>query len=68
MAFDVNQETVPNYYKKINQILASYNVDSNNVLPVPVTYLIDLNCKVKYVHYDPDYKNRSDLIEILEML
>ncbi len=46
VSFDINQETVPNYYKKINQILATINVDSNNVLPVPATYLIDRNAKV----------------------
>jgi len=48
--------------------LATYNVDNNNVLPVPATYLIDKDGKIKYGHYDPDYKNRSDLNEILKLL
>ncbi len=68
VAFEVNEKTVPNYYEKLNERLATYNVDNNNVLPVPATYLINQDGKVSYVHYDPDYKNRSDLNEILKFL
>lgn len=68
VAFEVNEETVPIYYEKLNQKLSTYNVDNNMVLPVPATYMIDKDGKISYVHYDPDYKKRSDLKEILEML
>jgi len=68
VAFEVNEETVPIYYEKLNQKLSTYNVDNNMVLPVPATYMIDKDGKISYVHYDPDYKKRSDLKELLEML
>lgn len=68
VAFEVNEETVPNHYEMLSQKLTTYNVDNNNVLPVPATYLIDQDGKIQYVHYDPDYKNRSDLKEIIDML
>ncbi|MGI9533106.1 peroxiredoxin-like family protein [Lutimonas sp.] len=68
VAFEVNKETVPTYYEKMNDLLATYNVDNSNVLPVPATYLISKAGKISYVHYDPDYKNRSDLAEVLEMV
>ena len=67
VAFEVNQETVPGYYEKLNKRLEDYNVDSN-VLPVPATYFIDRSGKITYVHHDPDYKKRSDLSEILALL
>lgn len=68
VAYEVNKETVPNYYEKLNVILDEYNETNNNVLPVPATYLIDTSSKVSYVQYDPDYKNRSDFNEILALL
>ena len=45
-----------------------YNDDTNAYLPVPATYLIDQNKVIKYVHYDPDYKKRSDLKEVIAQL
>jgi len=68
VAFEVNKENVPNYYGYVTNKVASYNVENNNVLPVPATYIIDQNGKISYVQYDPDYKNRSDFSEILKSL
>jgi len=68
VAFEVNQDNVPNYYGIVSKNVAEYNVKNNNVLPVPATYIIDQNGKISYVQYDPNYKNRSDFSEILEML
>ena len=68
VAFEVNEQTVPKYYEKLNERLATYNDNNNNVLPVPATYLIDKSGKISYVQYDPDYKNRSDFNEILNSL
>ncbi len=68
VAFEVNKENVPNYYGFVSNQVAKYNVENNNVLPVPATYLIDTNGKILYEQYDPDYKNRSDFSEILKSL
>jgi peroxiredoxin len=45
-----------------------FNGDTIAYMPVPATYLIDQNKVIKYVHYDPDYKNRSDLKEVITQL
>ena len=66
VAFDVNKENVPNYFEFTLKKVREYN--ENKVLPVPATYLIDKDHKISYVHYDPDYKKRSDFSEILEIL
>lgn len=68
VAFEVNKETVPMYYEKLNTMLSDYNDDNGNVLPVPATYLIDKSGKISYVQYDPDYKNRSNFDEVLSLL
>ncbi|NOQ91822.1 MAG: redoxin domain-containing protein [Flavobacteriaceae bacterium] len=68
VAFEVNEENVPNYYGYVTNKVTTYNVENNNVLPVPATYIIDQNGKISYVQYDPDYKNRSDFSEIIKSL
>ena len=68
VAYEVSKENVPSYYNFVSKKVAEYNVENNNVLPVPATYLIDINGKFLYVHYDPDYKKRSDLEEVLNTL
>ncbi len=68
VAFEVNHDNVPNYYGIVSRNVAEYNVQNNNVLPVPATYIIDQNGIISYVQYDPNYKNRSNFSEILKML
>ena len=68
VAFDVNKENVPNYFGIVSKRVAEYNVENNNILPVPATYIINQNRLINYVQYDPDYKNRSNFDEILKSL
>jgi peroxiredoxin len=68
VAFEVNNENVPSYYGFVSKKVVEYNIENNNVLPVPATYLIGSNHKFLYVHFDPDYKKRSDLEELLNTL
>lgn len=67
VAFGVNDVTVPKYLHIIKKKLAEHNVEKNNVLPVPATYIIGKDGKVTYVHYNPDYTKRVSIDEILEM-
>ena len=68
VAFDVNKDNVPNYFEFTFKKVRAYNESNNDVLPVPATYLIDKNALISYVHYDPDYKKRADLGEIINLL
>lgn len=45
-----------------------FNGDTDPVMPVPATYLINPDKTIAYVHYDPDYKKRSDVNEIIAQL
>ena len=55
-------------YKEYGIDLTASNGNSDQTLPVPATYVIGKDGIVKYVQYDPDYKNRSNADEILKHL
>ena len=55
-------------YKKFGVDLAKANGNTSQALPVPATFIIGKNGKIKFLQYDPDYKNRSSAKEILEHL
>ncbi|WP_321322124.1 peroxiredoxin-like family protein [Labilibaculum sp.] len=61
--------------KKLQEKYMEYGIDltvsngnDDQTLPVPATYVIGKDGIVKYVQYDPDYKNRSNAEEILKHL
>lgn len=66
VAFEVNEKSVPKYFNATQKKIAAYNVENNNVLPVPATYIIDKEGKVELVHYDPNYSKRFDITELLK--
>ena len=68
VSFEVNKLNVPSYFGFTQKKIEEYNVEGNNTLPVPATYLIDKSGKIIYVHYNPDYHERSDFKEILKMI
>jgi len=55
-------------YKEYGVDLIRDNGNSSQTLPVPATFVIGRNGKIKYMQYDPDYKNRSSAKDILEQL
>jgi peroxiredoxin len=59
---------VVSYFNFTKKKVKEYNKENNDVLPVPATYIINKDSKIKYVQYDIDYKNRSDFKEILKSL
>ena len=65
--FVMDEPTVTKY-KKYGIDLAANNGNSDNVLPVPATYLIDRSGKIKFVHFDKDYRKRASVKDILAML
>ncbi|MCZ4696073.1 peroxiredoxin-like family protein [Ancylomarina euxinus] len=61
-------ETLQNKYKEYEIDLIWDNGNSSQTLPVPATFVIGTNGKIKYLQYDPDYKNRSSAKDILKQL
>ena len=44
------------------------NGNTEPVMPVPATYVIGQDKKIKYVHYDPNYRVRADIDEALKSI
>ena len=70
-AYDVNY-TVDD---ALNAKLKSYGVDleqnngnTDHVLPVPATYVIDSAGKIIYVHFNKDYTKRASVNDIMKAL
>lgn len=67
VAFQVNEMNVLAYLDATKAKIAEYNDVGNDNLPVPATYIIGKDGKIAFVHYDPDYKKRFDIKEIIAM-
>ncbi len=59
----------PEYNEKILSFKGDYiqtrNGDTDPYMPVPATYLIGQDKRIKYVHYDENYRVRADVDEAL---
>ena len=71
-AFDVrfkaSEEYVQFVIKKLDVNLIDKSVDGTSELPVPATYLIDTTGTITYRHFDPNYKNRIQIDDIINTL
>jgi len=70
-AYQVNfvmDTTMVSKYKKFGVDLEANNGNTDHVLPVPATYVIDKTGKIKYVHFDKDYRKRASVSTIAAQL
>lgn len=68
VAYTISKETVPSYYSFVKGMTSKANGNKDGQLPVPATYIIGKDGKVAYVQYDPDYKKRASVLDILNNL
>jgi len=69
IAKTVNQNNLEfSVIKYFQTTLQEINGQNDAVLPIPATYLIDTNGKIKYVHFDIDYSKRATVKDILAKL
>ncbi|MCH7612954.1 MAG: AhpC/TSA family protein [Candidatus Marinimicrobia bacterium] len=68
VAYKETTENVEKYNTYLKADLENANWDGSNTLPVPATYVIGVDGKIKYVHFNPDYKDRASVSEILKQL
>lgn len=60
IAFRVPDQTVSKYLNEYRIDLEAASGRSHHQLPVPAVYVIDRDRVIRFVHYDPDYKQRLD--------
>ena len=65
--YTVNDETL-SQLKKYGIDLEKNNGNTDHVLPVPATYVIDHSGKIIFVHFDKDYTKRPSVSSILSVL
>lgn len=65
VAFEVDEKTVERY-KKANIDFNVANGENGAKLPVPAVYVIGKDGRIAYRHFDPDYRKRASVAEILE--
>jgi peroxiredoxin len=66
VVFTLTPEVAESYQNAFD--LHAYNGDVSNQLPLAATYIIDQDGIIKYAFLDPDYRNRAEPEEILEVL
>lgn len=67
VSFKVDSATVQRY-KSFNIHLDLSNGNTDYVLPVPATYIIDKNGLIQFVYFNTDYRNRVTVAELLKHL
>lgn len=66
--FRVSEEYNEKIFKFKGDYVQTRNGDTNPYLPVPATYVIGQDQKIKFVHYDPNYKLRANVTEALQSI
>lgn len=56
------------YNDRLNANLSEAHSDDSGRLPVPATYIIGSDRRIIWRHFDPDYRQRASIREILEQL
>jgi peroxiredoxin len=56
------------YNTALNASLKKAHSDTSQRLPIPATYIINQDGVISWRQFDPDYKNRSNVKEIIEAL
>lgn len=71
-AFDVDFKVTESYQEMIKEKLdasvAETNATGEPVLPVPATFIIDKEGKIVYKHFNPNYRERASVEEIVAHL
>ena len=70
-AYQVNYTVGDETFSKLKSFgidLEKNNGNTDRVLPVPATYIIDKTRNITYVHFDKDYKKRASVSSLLSAL
>jgi peroxiredoxin len=67
VAYVMDDATVAKY-KTYGVDLEKNNGNTDHMLPVPATYIIDRSGKIKFVHFNKDYRQRASVAALLAEL
>lgn len=67
VSFIIDEKTIQKY-RRFGRHIDRANANKDYILPVPATFIIGEDGVISYIQYDPDYKNRSTVAEVLRNL
>jgi peroxiredoxin len=65
VTFKPDSMTTIMYNTMLGANLKKANTDESQRLPIPATYIIGTDGKIVWRHFDPDYKKRASVNEII---
>lgn len=68
LLFDPGESLRNRYNKLLNANFEEAHQDERGLLPIPATFVIGQDGKIVWRQFDPNYKNRSSVLEIIEAL
>jgi len=68
LLFDPGEELVSRYNTRLNADFPISHGGEDAFLPIPATYVIGQDGQVIWRQFDPNYKNRSTVDEVIEVL
>ena len=68
VTFNPDGKTKAIYNTVLGAKLKESHTDDSERLPIPATFIIDKNKKIIWRQFDPDYKNRSTVADIINAL
>lgn len=68
VSFTPDTKTIFTYNTILGANFKVANTDDSGRLPIPATYIIGTNRRIVWRHFDPDYKKRSSVEDILANL
>jgi peroxiredoxin len=67
VSFAIDEKIIKKY-RRFGRFIGRANGNKDYILPVPATFIIGEDRKIRYIQYDPNYKNRSTVAEVLKNL
>jgi len=67
VSFTIDEKTILKY-RRFGRHIDRANANEDYILPVPATFIIGEDRVIRYIQYDPNYKNRSTVAEVLRNL
>lgn len=68
VAFISDEASLNAYNDRLGANLQEAHSDDSQRLPIPATYIIGQDGIIKWRHFDPDYKNRASVADIVTAL
>ena len=65
VAVKITPNYVPLKHKEYSASNAKHTGSKDGMIPIPATYLINKEGRIVWMHFDPDYRQRPDVNEIL---